>query len=199
MCVDDARDLSPLKWSSLKYYFDRGGAAPFCGPGSMQFLGLFEFGVRTRSASSYRARYVVFRCCSDARKLPARTQRHPLGFAFGCAVARSAGELRASDHLLQTLRSLAVGLRSVAENKFVDLFYAWPPSRCWDPAIFRGSLLLLIARSWVRVPARSPFYFNDLARYFHLKFLQKIARGNAWGNNWPSFSAGINTPPRHDC
>jgi hypothetical protein len=31
------------------------GAAPFCGPGSRQFLGLFEFGVRTRSASSYRA------------------------------------------------------------------------------------------------------------------------------------------------
>lgn len=122
------RDLPPLKWCSLKYGFDHGGAAPFCGPGSRQFLELFEFGVRTRSASSYRARYVVFRCCRDARKLPARTQRHPLGFAFGCAVARSAGELRASDHLLQPLRSLAAGRRSVAENKFVDLFYAWPPS-----------------------------------------------------------------------
>ena len=58
-------DLPPLKWSSLKYDFRMDGAAPFCGPVVRQFLGLFEFVVRTRSAPSYRARYGVCRCCSS--------------------------------------------------------------------------------------------------------------------------------------
>ena len=30
-------DLPPLKWFSLKYVFRMVGAAPFCGPDSMQF------------------------------------------------------------------------------------------------------------------------------------------------------------------
>ena len=66
-----------LPFSSLCVGCGACGAAPFCGPGSMQFLRLFEFGVRTRSASSYRARYVVCRCCSDTSILQAGRQRLP--------------------------------------------------------------------------------------------------------------------------
>src|SRR5665213_2492102 len=70
-----AAGLPPEKWSSLKYGLWPCGAAPFCGPGSREFLGLFEFGVRTRSASSYRARYAVCRCCSGTSILRADRQR----------------------------------------------------------------------------------------------------------------------------
>ena len=42
----------------------------------MQFLELFDFGVRTRSASSYRARYVVFRRCSGAWAKDHRVEWH---------------------------------------------------------------------------------------------------------------------------
>lgn len=54
-----------------------GGAALFCGPDSRQFLGLFEFVVRTRSASSYEARYRVYRYCSGTSILRSGRRRPP--------------------------------------------------------------------------------------------------------------------------
>ena len=40
---------------------------------------------------------------------PAHSQRHLLSLAIKCAVARFAGEIRSSYHLLQSLRSSAPG------------------------------------------------------------------------------------------
>jgi len=44
-------------------------------------------------------------------RVPPRAQRHLLGRAFRCAVARSAGELWTLYNLLQSLHSLATGGR----------------------------------------------------------------------------------------
>src|SRR5688572_24947573 len=47
----------------------------------------------------------------SARRRPPYPQRHLLGLAIRCAVARFAGVLRSSYHLLQSFRSLAPGWR----------------------------------------------------------------------------------------
>ncbi|WP_433995108.1 biotin/lipoyl-containing protein [Afipia massiliensis] len=86
------------------------GTAPFCGPGSRQFPGLFEFVVRTRSTSSCRARYgsvVVINGASILRADRRRRALSPYRTVPRCPPSRPAARRGNDNHVAAPMPGLA--------------------------------------------------------------------------------------------